>query len=167
MLRHLCTSLIAYLYYTGIPTAIVAQMITSSDLQNGESVCPDEGITLNCTTVNSAGLAWRSQEYVGDQLLLASSNEEGYSDSSTSVSGTVATLTEKYIENGMQVLESALHFVPSTEHPTATVTCVHTDSRNEDLLVVQVLGKYFSFTVILCSICHVLLEEGFLLKTFR
>lgn len=143
-------------------------MITSSDLQNGGFVCPDEGITLNCTTVNSAGLAWRSQEYVGGQLPLADFNKVGYDVRSSSISSTVATLTKKYMDNGMQVLESTLHIVPLTEYPTATVTCVHTDSRNENLFVVQVLGRCFSCTVILlCSICHVLFEERSLLKTFR
>ena len=134
-----------YINIIGIPTATVAQTITSADLQNGGSVCPGKEITLNCTVRGSPGIEWRSQEYIGGQLLItASFHEIGDNVSSHSITSTVATLTRKYTDNGVQVLESTLSIVPSLNHLNSSATCVHTDNGNTDQFVVQVVGKSFN-----------------------
>ena len=131
--------------YTGILSAVVAQTITTTDLQNGGYVCPDQDISLDCTTRGSTSIAWRSEEYIGDQLLFSAMLQvEGESTNSSSVPSTVATLTRKYTDNGVQVLESTLRIVPSLNHLNSTVTCAHSDSGTTDQFVVQVVGKYFS-----------------------
>ena len=131
-----------YINIIGIPTAIVAQTITSTDLQNGGSVCPGKEISLNCTVRGSPGIEWRSQEYIGRQLLItASFHEIGDTFSSSSNSSTIATLTRKDTDNGTQVLESTLHIVSSLNHLNSSVACVHTDNGNTDQFIVQVVGK--------------------------
>lgn len=113
--------------------------------QNGKFLCPDQEITLKCTTRGSASIAWMSQAYVGDQLLLSSFRKIGYNVSSTSVSGTVATLIDNYTDSGEQVLESTLHIIPSLNYLNATVECAGNDSI-KDQFAVQVVGKYMQMS---------------------
>ena len=96
---------------------------------------------MDCTTVGSAGLAWTSQEYIGDvgsQLQISDFRPLFYNVTSTTVDTTFATLTRN--ENG--ILESTLHIIPTLNHLTSSVVCVRTDIGSSTLpFTVRVIGK--------------------------
>lgn len=56
---------------------------------------------------------------------------------------TVATLIDKRMDNGEQVLVSQLRIVASANFTTALITCLSND-RNMNSTGVQVLGNYYS-----------------------
>ena len=65
-----------------------------------------------------------------------------YNVPSTSVNTTVAILTRKDAQNG--ILESTLRIIPTLNHLTSSVVCVHTDSGNSTLpFTINVIGKLY------------------------
>ena len=81
--------------------------------------CPDEEITLTCTTTGSPIIAWRSEEYIGpgdNQLEFPSVDDIGTTRNSTYYPSAVATLTGK-MNNGNDSIEltSTLQITLSAE----------------------------------------------------
>lgn len=104
-------------------------------------LCPRNGseVMLTCTTRGSNILYWSSDCYIepgGTQLELATFNAIGDTRISPINSNTVATLTNKSIDNGEVVLESELHFLidlGSNCH-TSSITC-STSQHNKKIMI--------------------------------
>ena len=91
-------------------------------------------ITIHCT-INNHLLAWESDEVIGngDQKSFTSSQEEGTTELilNNNFTGFV-NLTRNTMEEGVQVLESEIHFnvTSSTHIKNFTVTCRDIESKN-------------------------------------
>lgn len=102
--------------------------IISSTLTDDPFQCPGQRVVFTCVTRGSPTIAWTSQEYIGPvgvRLLLASFHDIGSPIESQINPNVVASLVNKSNDGGMQVLESELSLVISSDIPTATITCVH------------------------------------------
>ena len=125
------------------PSVIVAQSV-SSTLINGTIACPGE-IVFTCETRGSPIIAWSSEEYVAPgnvQLAFAGQvNEVGDTRNSTSIQGTVATLTNNMLdENGTRILVSILRIVATTDSPMASVNCIHIGDNSINTTSFKVIG---------------------------
>jgi hypothetical protein len=142
--------------HAGCPSAIVAQKITTSDLQNG-SVCPGV-ITFTCETRGSYAIAWSSDEYIGsggNQLTFAAgASHVGEILRSGSIAQTMANFTYNTDENGKLVMVSILTITIVPNSPGGSVTCTHIGDGTTDSIDFEVIGKIKNNITILNITCH-------------
>ena len=122
------------------------QVITST-LTDDQRQCPGQPVVFTCVTRGSQTIAWTSLEYIGPagvRLLLASFDVIGSPIVSQINPSVQASLVNRSLDNGVQVLESELHIVISSEFPSATISCVLSNGTQSDATF-QVLGMYEKF----------------------
>lgn len=122
------------------------QIVLSSQLPEGQRVCPGDQIVFTCMTNGSASLAWSSDDYIGRggiQLEFASFHDPGrIARNQGSPIGTQATLISKEIEENETkgILESQLNIIVTSDYQIATINCLHVDTGSQESTVFQLLG---------------------------
>ena len=116
-------------------------MVTST-LAAGQPVCPGDIIKFTCTTRGSLTIAWRSEEYVetgGTRLEFDAFRDINSTERSPIHRDTVATFISRADEGDVAVLKSQLRVVASSDFPTSTVMCIHSNG-SLDTVSFQLLG---------------------------
>ena len=128
---------------TAITNVCVSQEITSPPLDSLRKLCPGDVVNITCVTRTSSILAWTSDEYIekgGTQLVFATFNNVGDRKSSPINNNTFATLTAKFYEGTVPVLESQLHIIVSSTTTSSTVTCLHITYGTSTAISIRALG---------------------------
>ena len=119
-------------------------MTLTSTKTDGQVLCPEEEITFTCVTTGSTIISWTSKWYIdpgGAQLQLSTISSRGETRNSTFNLNTTATLTNKWNEAEIPVLESQLRIITSTNYPNLSVTCINDDYGTTNTTTFQILGK--------------------------
>lgn len=106
-------------------------------------LCPGEVVVLTCRTRGSSALAWTSDEYIepgGTRIEFGTFNDIGQTKRSPINPNTVATLTRKTSEDGMDVLVSELRIITRSQFLNSSVTCIHVRNGTMSTRIIQVLG---------------------------
>jgi hypothetical protein len=93
-------------------------------------------------------VAWSSDKYidVGSQLQLGGFEVIGYIEISSDHPSTIANLTDKRTEDGLEVLESELRIVTMANISNSSISCLHANGSSATINL-QLLGKcaYWKF----------------------
>ena len=126
--------------FLGIGRPFVSSQTVTSTVPIGERICPGQVVSFMCMTRGSPTIAWGSREYidVGSQLEFAIFNNLGEKRTSPIYPDTVATLVNKSVEDGVQILTSVLHIIASEQFSAFSISCFHGNgSRNTITLFLQ------------------------------
>ena len=117
------------------------QQVTITRLDDNP-VCPGQRISFQCTTVESAAIAWRSTDFIGSIIIqIGFFDTEPLSTPKTSPAfpDTVAVLTSKL--KGSRVLTSKLTVTVTSMNLNPSVTCINGDHSTETTSSFNVIGK--------------------------
>ena len=119
---------VTILIYVMTITAGYTQRIVSPQPSELQNLCPGEEVTITCEIRGSPVLAWASEEYIGargTRLEFAAFDSIGDTRTSHMNPNTVATLINKTVEDGVQVLVSQLRITAQSQFMNPSVTCTN------------------------------------------
>ena len=136
---------VTILIYVVTITAGYTQRIISPQPSELQNLCPGEEVTITCKTRGSALLAWASEEYIGargTRLEFATFNNIGDIRTSHMNPNTVATLINKTVEDGVQVLVSQLRITAQSQFMNPSVTCTNGRFGTQNTTRLHILGMF-------------------------
>ena len=129
------------------------ELIISSNLQQGNTVCPGDVVNFSCTTRGSSFLAWTSDPYIGPdnvQLKFEFSDVIGTFKASNISNTTQAILTNVTEEDRELVLKSNLSItvLPSIDLQGHSVACLNTDVGVRNITTFSRGSKYIIMPIL-------------------
>ena len=106
-------------------------------------------VNFTCRTRGSNTLAWRSQEYIGQNGEELTISRLGTTSSLNSYA--VATVTNTYIENDQRVLESNLTIIVQGNIPNASVTCSSIGTGESNMISFNLASKCDGVILYTCN----------------
>ena len=126
-------------------TAGYTQRIISPQPSELQNLCPGEEVNITCETRGSPILAWTSDEYIeqsGSYLEFTPFNNVGETRVSPVNPNTVATLINKTVEDGVQVLVPQLRITAQSQFMNPSVTCIDVGWGSQNTIWLHVLGMF-------------------------
>ena len=124
---------------------MVSSQVLNSSVPVGElnRLCPNQQISFTCLVKGSLIITWRSDQYIamGSPLELSRSENIGFNRTSPMYPSTVAILTNKSTEDGVQVLESVLRIETRADIFNFSISCLHANGSSE-IINLQLLSKF-------------------------
>lgn len=117
-------------HYIGMLVQCNPDLIPS--VPSGSQVFINQPITIQCTTMGSQLLAWRSVEYIGPGQQLTFNLNSMSGDTHTSSVGAVATFIRVANSHSGLMLQSVLHISVVSTFTNFTVTCRNIDTGSEE-----------------------------------
>ena len=136
---------VTILIYVVTITAGYTQRIISPQPSELQNLCPGEEVTITCKTRGSIVISWASEEYIGArgiQLWFNTFDNIGNTHASHMNPNTVATLINKTVEDGVQVLVSQLHIIAQSQFMNPSVTCTNGHFGTQNTTRLHVLGMF-------------------------
>ena len=136
---------VTILIYVVTITAGYTQRIVSPQPSELQNLCPGEEVTITCETRGSIVISWVIEEYIGargTRLDFAIFNDIGDTRASHMNPNTVATLINKTVEDGVQVLVSQLHITAQSQFMNPSVTCINGRFGTQNTTRLRVLGMF-------------------------
>ena len=134
-------------------TAGCAQRIISPQPGEFQNLCPGEEVNITCETRGSLLIAWASEEYIGTAIWLEFTTFNSIGDTVTLMNpNTVATLINKTVEEGIEVLVSQLRITTLSQFMNSSVTCINVRIGTRNSTRLHVLGMFHQFRSLIAEV---------------